>query len=263
MALGSVLATAAAAQTPHEPVLVFAAYAGVITGHQLWTVDRQPVCQLTGGSSGTFMCSTQYDTIALTRTVESSLVAGLTMTYFPRRALGLQFDVAYLGLPANTRCSAVAVSSSPNQQLCDNIAAGPSGSSVAFDLGAVLRHPPGASSMSPYVRAGFGILAYSGSLVEVVGSFDQGANTYSRSVIADASPRHVSASLSLGGGLMVSLSPGYAFRLELRDVYTSLARVLGPANDLGVAPTGTQSYHHLLLTMGLGVVLEQKRGRRY
>ena len=263
LALSAVLAAAAGAQTPHEPILVFAAYAGAITGHQLWNVGRQPVCQLSGGGGGQFTCSGQYDTVALARTVESSLVAGLTMSYYPRRALGVQFDVAYLGLPVNTHCTAVAVSTSANQQLCDNIAAGPSGSSIGFDLGVVLRHPAGASSMSPYVRGGFGIVTYSGSLIEVVGSFNQSTSTFSRAVIADASPRKVSASLTLGGGLMVSLSPGYAFRLELRDLYTSLARVQGPANDLGVAPTGTQSFHHLLLTMGLGVVLEQKRGRRY
>jgi opacity protein-like surface antigen len=202
--------------------------------------------------------------MAISRTVEPSLAGGLTVTYFPQRALGVQFDVAYLGLPLSTHCTLVNGGSAQNQQVCASTVSSPSASAIAFELGAIVRHPSGASGLSPYVRAGFGLVTRGSSTVEVVGSFAQGATLYTRPVITDDSPKHTSASLTVGAGLIVSLSPGYAFRLEARDVYASLARVEGPADvNSGVALTGTRFYHHLLLSMGLGIVLEQKRGRRY
>jgi hypothetical protein len=39
--------------------------------------------------------------------------------------------------------------------------------------------------------------------------------------------------------------------------------VTGPANDLAIAPTASKYYHHFALVMGLDIVLERKRGRRY
>jgi opacity protein-like surface antigen len=238
------------------------AYLGVASGHALWNVDRQPVCQLSGGAGGTFTCSGQSDTMGLTRAVSSSVAAGLAMVYFPARVVGLEVDINYLGLPFDTVCRAVNVVDSKNQELCNTITGSAlSSSSVSFDFGLIARAAPG--RFSPYARAGIGILASSASSVEVVGSFTQGATVYSRSVIVDDHPRRGSAAFTVGGGVMAALGPGYVFRLEVKDVYASLARVEAPANNLGVAPTSTRAYHHIALTMGLGVVLERKRGRRY
>jgi opacity protein-like surface antigen len=248
------------AQAPSEPTIMLTAYLGVANGHALWNVDRQPVCQLAGGPP-IFTCS-GHDTLGLTRDVTSSLAAGLTMVYFPARLIGLEFDINYLGLPFDTRCRPVSVADSKNQELCTTIPARSlSGSSISFDLGVIARAAPG--PFSPYARAGIGILASSASSVEVVGSFTQGGTVYDRTVIADDHPRRASAALTVGGGVMATLGPGYVFRLEVKDVYASLARVEGPANDLTVAPTSTRAYHHIALTMGIGIVLERNRGRRY
>jgi opacity protein-like surface antigen len=249
------------AQTPSQPTLLLTAYLGVASGHALWNVDRQPVCQLAGGPP-IFTCSGQTDTMGLTRDVSSSIGAGLAIAYFPARVVGLEVDINYLGLPFDTNCRAIKVTDSKNQELCNTITASSlSSSSISFDFGVIARAVPG--GFSPYARAGIGILASSGSSVEVVGSFTQGSTVYSRSVIVDDHPRRGSAAFTVGGGVMAALGPGYVFRLEVKDVYASLARIVGPANDLGVAPTSTRAYHHITLTMGLGIVLERKRSRRY
>jgi opacity protein-like surface antigen len=250
-----------AAQAPSQPTIMLTAYLGVASGHALWNVDRQPVCQLLGGPP-IFTCSGQSDTMGLTRDVSSSIAAGLAMVYFPARIVGLEVDVNYLGLPFDTVCRPINVVDSKNQELCSTITTSSlSSSSISFDLGVIARAAPG--RFSPYARAGIGILASSASSVEVVGSFTQGGTEYARTVIVDDHPRRGSVALTVGGGVMATLGPGYVFRLEVKDVYASLARVDGPANDLGVAPTSTRAYHHIALTMGLGIVLERKRGRRY
>jgi hypothetical protein len=252
------------AQTPSQPTLALTAHLGVATGHSLWTVDRQPVCQLAGGSGGTFTCSGQFDTMALARDVGSSLAAGLTMVYFPARFVGLQVDIGYLGLPFDNVCRPIAVADAKNQEVCSSISSTSLASSaVSFDAGVIARGAPGSGRLSPFVQIGIGLLTYSGSTLEVVGSFTQGGSVYTRTVIADDNPRRASEALTVGGGLMAMLGSGYLFRLEVKDVYASLARVEGPANDLGTAPSGTRAYHHVALTMGLGIVLERKRGRRY
>jgi hypothetical protein len=39
--------------------------------------------------------------------------------------------------------------------------------------------------------------------------------------------------------------------------------VTGPSDDFLRPPTETRIYHHIALTLGLGVILEKSRGRRY
>jgi hypothetical protein len=51
--------------------------------------------------------------------------------------------------------------------------------------------------------------------------------------------------------------------MELQDALVPLERLIGPANDFGQAPHESKVYHHIALTIGLDVVLEHKRGRRY
>lgn len=246
-------------QTPTEPTIVLTFYAGAVTGHDLWAIGRQPLCQ----NFGTGSCSGQYDTVALGRDVGASLAAGVTAVYFPRSALGFEFDVSYLGLPLENHCILVSSGvSAENQGLCESIAQGSLAmSALSFEAGVIVRTPSSASRVRPYARAGVGVLTYSGSTVEVEGfdSLLQGTKI----VIDDPSPTRTSASLFGGVGLMANLSPGYVFRLEARDVYARLKRVVGPADDLGIAPTSSRFYHHIALTLGLGVVLEHKRGRRY
>src|SRR5207249_2207523 len=84
-----------------------------------------------------------------------------------------------------------------------------------------------------------------------------------RGVYVDDHPKTTSFSIQPAAGFTARLSPGYQFRFELSDAVIPLQRVVGPAGDLGVPVAGSRTYHHLIFSMGLDVVLERKRGRRY
>ncbi len=253
-------APAAAAQQSAQPNLVLTMFAGAVTGNGLWTIAKQPLCVF----DATFGCSPQHDTLRLGRETTASITVGASMTYFPKPAFGFQVDVAYVGLPLTDACQMLfSNADTTNQQICADIQ-GQSHSTGAVSVvvsGLARLAPHG--GMSPYVRAGFGILSYDHSTVEMSGAFAYGTAYPVRLVIADTAPRRTSVSGVLGAGMTFALNPGYQFRLEAHDIIVNFPRPTGPADDRANPPTGSRSYHHLALTMGLDVVLEKKRGRRY
>lgn len=267
------LPTAAAAQTGPQPTLVLTMSVGVVTGHSLWRVSKQPLCVM---NPDQVQCSSLYDTLTVSRSIGSSLTGGLSGTLYPSPHIGLQLDVSYLGMSLQNGCLGPATyvsdpAASPdtgdvhrNRQICDNIqASSVAASALGLHAGVVLRAAP-RGSLSPYLRVGAGLTSLSRSTVAIEGEFiDQHGVLFSKALIVDARPKETSASYVFGVGLTSSLGPGYQFRLEVRDVLATQSRVDGPATGLGLAPSSSKLYHHIALTMGLDVVLERKRGRRY
>ena len=258
-----------AAQTGSESNLILTLFGGAVGGHALWAVDRQPLCVLSGSGPSFGSCdnTSQYDTLRLTRSVSASIMAGVSATYFRSPHVGLQAEFAFLGLPFDDSCANVAPyvpdADAKNQQVCENItAAAHSTSAISLFAGVIVRASP-THALSPYLRAGAGFVSYYGGTLELSGAFQQGANLYTRSVIVDEKPKSTQGSFLLGAGFTSRLSPGYQFRFEFRDAVVPLSRVVGPADLLGRAPSASHTYHHLGLTLGLDVVLERKRGRRY
>jgi hypothetical protein len=251
------------AQTPDHSNLVLTIVGGVVTGHPLWTIDRQPFCLLNGSGA----CSGFYDTLQLRRSITSSVSIGASATYFPWPHLGFHAELSYLGLPIDDTCTPVSpYVSDPDQkhqQICENLS-GQSGSGGAISVfaGVTVRAAPG-RAFSPFLRGSVGVVNLSGSTVEVIGDYVDGTGQNARQVISDQTPRRVSPMFGAAVGFTTPLSPGYGFRLEVRDIMTALDRVTGPANDLTVAPIASRYYHHIALMLGLDVVLERKRGRRY
>ncbi|HEY6807522.1 MAG TPA: hypothetical protein VI160_01945 [Gemmatimonadales bacterium] len=255
-----------AAQNRPAPNLFLSVFGGVSVGHDLWRVERQPLCVIIGnpGSCG------PYDTLALARRIGSSLLIGVGATYFRNPYFGFDAQISYLGFTFEDECTGLFYnpdSENRNQQTCDNISrAAPSASAVAF-AGSVVLRPSPRGLISPYLRAGIGLITYTGGTVEMDGDYVSSAGgsptVFSRAVISDPNPKTAAISVMYALGITSPLGPGYQFRLEVRDAYAPLDRVTGPANDFGLAPRETRWYHHLGLAFGLDVVLEQKRGRRY
>jgi hypothetical protein len=225
-------------------------------------VGRQPLCVLDAGS----FCSTQYDTLRLSRAVGPGLMAGITATYFFLPHLGVHAQLGYEGFPLDDSCATVHVEPDPEQrstQLCDDIDRSTlSGGALHVAAGVVLR-AAARGAVSPYLRAGVGIVNRPQSAVRVVGSYVAGGTIVARDVIADPSPHGTSISGTVALGLTAPLSPGYQLRLELRDAVSGIERAAGPADALAHAPTAIRTFNSLALTVGLDIVLEQKRGRRY
>jgi hypothetical protein len=118
-------------------------------------------------------------------------------------------------------------------------------------------------TISPYLRGSVGLVNQARSTIELTGAYVDGTGFHERLVIADPNPGHNSPMFGAAAGFTTPLGSGYQFRFEVRDAVVSLERVTGPANALATAPTASRYYHHFALILGLDVVLERKRGRRY
>ena len=255
-----------AAQTAPQPNLVLTLFGGAVGGHALWSVGRQPLCVLATAPGG-FTCTAQYDTLELNRDIGASIAVGISGTYFKNPHLGFQGEFYFLGLPFDDRCINVAPYNADadrkNEQLCDDISGASLSTSAIALFGGLIVRASATHWLSPYLRAGVGLVAYSGGTVSLSGRFQQGGTVYSRAVILDSVPKSSAMSAQLGAGITAAFSPGYQLRVEVRDAVVPLGRVTGPANDLAEAPTTQRTYHHIALTLGLDIVLEKKRGRRY
>jgi len=261
--LALVLATPAAAQSNPQPTIVLTIGGGVVTGHGLWTIERQPLCILGGGGA----CTGTYDTLRIARSISPSLTLGASGTYFPWPNLGFHAEISYIGLPIDDTCTPVRLFPDPpnerGQQMCDNLtAAKGTGGAISMFVGATLR-AASRKAISPYARFNVGIVNMTTSTTEVVGTYVEAGGILERQIIEDINGSGASFMLGAAAGLTTPIGTGYQFRLEVRDIVNSITRVTGPANDLAIAPTDSKYYHHLGLVMGLDIVLERKRGRRY
>jgi hypothetical protein len=68
----------------------------------------------------------------------------------------------------------------------------------------------------------------------------------------------------LGVGTTIATSPAYQLRWEIRDNIVGVQKVTGPVGLVGSVPPSNTVYKHLFsVLVGLDVVLERVRGRRY
>jgi hypothetical protein len=208
-------------------------------GGTLWFVGNQPVIPT--------------DTIAITRQFRRTFAVAFTGTYFPGKHLGLAVEALLLGLGTTDRCQIIATGGgevSPN--LCAMIdGVERSASSVAFTLGGVYRIASD-QPIHPYVRVNAGLVMSPQSFIQVFPVYsDDGGST-------------LHPTLSFGGGAIVVLGRGYQLRLDLRDNWLSVPTVTAPTAVPGPVPhTGSVDKHFLSVLIGLEVVLERKRGKRY
>lgn len=250
-----------AAQTGAQPNLVLTILGGAVTGHSLWTIDRQALCV------GALSCTGQYDTLRLTRSISSSLVLGAAATYFPTPNVGFHAELSYLGLPLDSGCEGLFFNPDAehkNEQLCDDIQSqAAQGGAISIFGGATLRAAT-RRTVSPYVRGSVGIVALSRSMIEVVGGYvDAGGDFHEQPIIVDAKPRRLSVLFGAAAGFTSPVGTGYQLRFEVRDQVVQLVRLTGPGSASGQNPTARRFFHHFSLVLGLDVVLEKSRGRRY
>ena len=250
-------ASGAAAQTSQQPTILLTIFAGAGAGHGLWVVDKQPL-QVIGTS--------QYDTLRLSQTVAPGVMVGAAATYFPSSHIGLHVELSYVSFPVDGGCTGVFFNPDiehKNEQTCADIQArGPDGGSIAIFTGVTLR-AASRRSVSPYARLNLGIVNQSRSTIGIDGAFVTASGVGVREVIADPKPQRTVGMFGGAVGFTRPISPGYQFRWEVRDLVVPMRRLTGPANALAIGPIASQLYHHFSLILGLDVVLEKKRGRRY
>ena len=259
--IGLLSVSSATAQTPSRAQLALTILGGAVSGHSLWDVARQPV--LVEGVPNA------YDTLRLVREVSSTIVLGASATYFFTPHLGMHAEISYMGLPVDDGCTSLHTTPADSgriQKACLDIASrSGAGGAISLFVGATLR-AASTKSFSPYVRGNLGIVTMPHSFVEVVGNYLTNLGPQPILIVDDPSPRGSAPLVGLAAGFTQPLGRdgGYQFRLELRDAITSFERVTGPADPTTLlAPTEIKAYHHVALTIGLDIVLEKARGRRY
>ena len=251
MALG---ATPAGAQaTGDQATLVFTVSGGYIQGKRLWDVQGQPL-----QDNGLF------DRLNLSRDIKSTLTAAMSGTYYPGRNVGLTAEAFLMGLGYDDGCSFVTPSESVrNIEVCGNIdKQKKSAAAVAVSTGAVFRIAS-REFISPFARVSAGILFTNQSslLTEGVSPSNDGALL----IIYDDDKRtRIRPAFALGVGTTFAINRGYYLRWEVRDNLVGLVKVTGPTDGPRFIPPHKTVYKHLFsLQIGIDVVLEKERGRRY
>lgn len=249
-----------AAQQGSQSTLVLSFGLGVHTGHSLWTIPSQPLSLLNSSPP-------IYDSLRLVRNISAGIVATFAGTYFPARHIGVNGSVTYLDMGMENTCSPVAPYAldfdEKNQQMCENLNGTVSpNSTFIMNLGVVLRAAPGGGT-SPYARAGIGYAIHSNGTIGLNSSYVVNGSRSSRQILAEESALPGSFAGQLAVGITQPFASAYQLRLEIRDDFMAFERATGPANALGQLPTELGWYHHWGLTIGLDIVLERRRPRRY
>jgi hypothetical protein len=267
------------AQTPNEPRLYLTLLAGYRVGRPLWSLNHQPFAVLVPGTlnpdTAVVASPGTYDTLDLQREFVPSFVVGVSGTYFPGPHLGFQGEVAFLdflGPGIESRC-VIRQAQPPypgdlDPQLCaalDRQTVATGALSVSFGL--VGRLTPG-RGVYPYVRASAGLLARTQGTIQMVSVYPSGDHLVTTIVVADPHPVNTALQFTSGAGIAVSMGTGYQLWFEGRDVLAQLERVTGPADPSGstgvlVPPYSGRLLHNFVFVMGLDVVFEKQRHRRY
>lgn len=251
----ALLPTGLAGQTADQARLVFSLGVGQTSGGgTLWRVGRQPLMSAQG----------DLDTLDVNRHFRRSLSVVFSGTYFPGDHFGFNVEAQLIGLGTNDGCAVVATKGDPfTADVCNSINRGKrSATSAALSVGGVYRvasHQP----IHPYVRGNVGLVFSQQSFLKTYGEYDDSLGQFLVPLYFDSKSTTVSPYLSLGGGVVVALGRGYQMHFELRDNWVSLPSISGPATLGSVPPNHRVGKHLLSFIVGLDVVLERKRGRRY
>ena len=255
-ALLTALGTPLAAQaTRDRPTLVFTVSGAYLDGIRLWTVADQPVDDNTNG--------TLTDHFLLRRNVKKTLGAGFSGTYYRGANLGITAEAFLLGLGYSDICEiAQPAQSVLNVQRCQSITARDRSAAAVAITGGVVYRIGAEEFISPFVRGSAGMLINNQSPLLLIGETNSGADLIIYD--DDNNGTRLRPAFQIGAGATIAAGRGYQLRWEIRDNIVGIQRVTGPTVTRGAVPPHETAYRHIFsLNVGLDVILEKRRGRRY
>jgi len=242
---------ALAAQTADQATLVFT-LAGTYSGAaDLWAVEGQPVFR-----------SQVADTFTFGRKRSSGLGVFMAGIYFFKPNFGIAGEAFFLGGGFEDSCRHTFASGSAEAvTLCNGInGSSKSSTSVMLSAGPVIRFNS-RRVIKPYIRANAGVLIGGRSSVELAGRV---TSNFFNVVYEDPNSRNLSIALAGAVGMTANMGPGYQLRWELRDNYIGYDAITGPTTRDGLSPDRELKYKHVWsFVLGVDIVLERRRGRRY
>jgi hypothetical protein len=251
-ALAAAAPTAAAAQrTGDQARIIFTVSGAYIQGRGLWTVPGQPV------QDPPFV-----DNFVLSRSINATFGAGFSGAYFAGEHVGLTADFFLLGLGYEDSCRILGSPQSVrNVEVCNDIdEQEKSAAAVTVSAGANFRFFS-REFISPFARANLGLLFSNQSSVLTQGVTNTGVLL---TIFEDEKRTRVSPSLALGVGATMPITRSYHLRWEVRDNIVGIETVTGPTSAPRFEPPHERRYKHMFsVLIGVDVVLERSRGRRY
>lgn len=249
-----IAAPAASAQaTNDESRLTVGIMGGWIGGNQLWSTV-QPV----------FAIGNNTDEFTLVRDLRANITMAGQLTYFPSPGFGWTGEISYVGLGTRDGCKLTVDNNDPfNQAACAAIhGRDRAASAVTASAGVLLRTTP-RGDLQPYMRANIGIALVPRSTTAMVAFF--GPDDESALVIYEEDEARAAKPLgSLSLGMSTAPRAGYQIRFEARATAVQLEVVTGPAPSGTLNPPRGSKWTILpSLSLGLDIVLEKRRGRRY
>ncbi len=241
--------------TRDQPILTLGLAGGKVLGaHDFWHVPNQPI-QAPAGA---------FDIFDLSRQLTGNVSLALQAALFPKPNLGYTAEITYLGIGTRDRCiRAQATDYEFNQLVCTALNRDVrSTSATAMLVGAVVR-PYSRSLIQPYLKLQVGAAVISNNLTAMTAFIGPG-----QQVVQPIYPTpgtmalHPTASASFG--LLANAGTGYVVRIEARNNWLVLNRVAGASAHERITPPTQKALHSFpALLIGLDVVLEKSRGRRY
>jgi hypothetical protein len=251
----SVLPVRAQAQrTGDQARLIFTLSGGIVGGKKLWAASPQPIQPIVGA-----------DTFALARDIRSTLAIGLSGTYFPGSHLGVVLEGFLVGLGFEDTCRQLFSSGSSDiAATCVSIQGAEKAATAVMLTGGPVFRLNSQSLVSPYARLVAGVTFSNQSSLRTSGTFQTPLGPALLTVYSDDHESRVEPAFGLGAGFTAAVAPGYQLRWEVRDNIVGVPRVTAPTSEAGLVPPHELEYKHLLsMTIGVDVVLERRRGRRY
>jgi hypothetical protein len=251
-ALAFLADSAAGQKTGDRAELVFTISGAYIQGKGLWNVARQPLQEP----------PLPPDTLFLSRNIKSTLGAGLSAIYYLGDRFGLLADAFLIGLAYDDECRLIGPEfSGRNAAVCRSITQQDrSAAAATLSVGGIFRIAS-RDYISPFVRASAGLLFSNQSSLLTSGMGNTGAEL----VIYDDDTRsRVRPAFGLGVGATVAVSRGYHIRAEVRDHIVGVEAVTGTTSGARTIPPHETRYKNMFsVLIGLDVILERQRGRRY
>jgi len=252
--------SAAAQATGDRARLVFTVSGAYVDGKGLWTVPNQSF-QVSEASGPPLNPST----LVLGRNIQNTLGAALSGTYYPGAKVGLTAEAFLMGLGYDDACRVTVDGGSVRlAEVCADIDdQKKSAAAVAVSVGGVFRLAS-REFISPFARASAGVLFMNQSSILTQGESSTSQGDALLILYDDDARTRVRPAFGLGLGATMMLSRGYHLRWEVRDNIVGVEQVTGPAQQVIQIPPHETAYKHLFsVFIGLDVILERQRGRRY
>jgi hypothetical protein len=236
--------------------LSFGIALGYNGGTDLWSVRDQKI--------QTFA----IDSADISRLIRPTI--GITMigVYYPNDRVGFTGEAHLIGLGYEDHCHLTTNSgATDNQTICTALNGKQSpGTAVATTVGTIFRPFPW-TKMQPYVRGNFGVILSEQSAIRMIATYYSTTDTQNvaqYNVYNEKHPASMTPTGALAFGVAGFIGRAYLLRVEAKDNFVILKTVTGTTQFANREPPWKQHMHQVLsLSVGMEVVLEKRRGRRY